>query len=624
MKQFDHFCLDTRNECLWRGSARIPLPPKPYAILNYLLEHPGRLITHDELLDALWPETYVQPQVLRTYMLDLRKALGDDAAAPRYIQTLPKRGYCFVAPVNDCESVPHEETRKETRRRVAASSPAATIVDRTDELSRLAELAESAAAGQRQVAFVTGVAGIGKSALIEAFTQHIGTTSNAMLARGQCVEGLGAREEYYPVMEAIAQLCSSADGDRACQLLLRIAPAWLPALERKPNPASANSTPSAAQRMPGDLCVALEELALEQPLVLIFEDMQWADHATLDLLSALARRRTSAKLMVLATLRPLESAREHPLKALKQDLSMRRLCAEIALPPLNRIAIGVLLSRQLGQDQLPDGLDNFVYQNSEGNPLFAIAILEHLIAERQLTREGNDGAFRWKRDTAPPELEITVPSQLAQMIELEIERLHPQDQRLLEAASLASIAFPAWAVAAALDEEEAETEEACNELARRLHFVHRAGEDELPDGSRSAFFAFAHGLYREVLYQRQSAAQRARRHTRVAERLQQLFLGREDSVAREIACHYEAAGKWSEAAAALRAAARHARQRHAWREAESLLEHTLRIFENLEGRESDLLAAEIRLELSAAHDAIPAVLHPKNIPAKLDDFWMGP
>ena len=101
MKQFGCFALDTANECLWREGAKIALQPKPFAVLRYLVEHPGRLITHDELLDALWPETYVQPQVLRTYMLELRKVLGDDAGQPRYIQTMPKRGYSFVAQVTE-------------------------------------------------------------------------------------------------------------------------------------------------------------------------------------------------------------------------------------------------------------------------------------------------------------------------------------------------------------------------------------------------------------------------------------------------------------------------------------------------------------------------------------------
>src|ERR1700742_1967816 len=101
MKQFGCFQLDTRNECLWQNGTRIGLTPKPFAVLRYLVENPQRLVTHDELLDKLWPETYVQPQVLRTYMLELRKVLGDDATQPRYIQTLPKRGYRFLACVTE-------------------------------------------------------------------------------------------------------------------------------------------------------------------------------------------------------------------------------------------------------------------------------------------------------------------------------------------------------------------------------------------------------------------------------------------------------------------------------------------------------------------------------------------
>ena len=101
MKQFASFRLDTANECLWREGTQIALPPRIFGVLRYLVDHAGRLITHDELLDALWPETYVQPQVLRTYVLELRKVLGDDAAQPRFIQTIPKRGYCFVAPVSE-------------------------------------------------------------------------------------------------------------------------------------------------------------------------------------------------------------------------------------------------------------------------------------------------------------------------------------------------------------------------------------------------------------------------------------------------------------------------------------------------------------------------------------------
>src|SRR5580700_3118300 len=106
MKEFPPFRLDEVNQCLWRrvngaDEQRIPLTPKAFSVLRYLLERAGRLVTQDELLEALWPDTYVQPEVLKSHILDIRSALGDSAKNPRFIQTLPRRGYQFIAPVSD-------------------------------------------------------------------------------------------------------------------------------------------------------------------------------------------------------------------------------------------------------------------------------------------------------------------------------------------------------------------------------------------------------------------------------------------------------------------------------------------------------------------------------------------
>jgi predicted ATPase/DNA-binding winged helix-turn-helix (wHTH) protein len=604
MKQFDSFRLDTSNECLWNSGVQIALPPKPFAILRYLVENPGRLITHDELLDALWPETYVQPQVLRTYMLELRKVLGDDAGAPRFIQTLPKRGYCFVAAV-----VEGVETKSAASLRTSIPKPTSApaspaIVDREEEICRLRALFELAEGGQRQVVFIAGGTGIGKTALLDAFLGDADALAPAIVARGQCVEAIGRKEEYYPVMEALSQLCASPDGDRACRILARIAPLWLPAPMREAANGSAAATHVGTERLPGELCAALEELAIDKPLLLVFEDVHWADESTLGLISVLARRRTPSRLMVLATCRAQEGSADQPLKRLKQDLVMRRLGVELELQPLDRQSVGQLLMRELKQDHLPPGLDEFVYKRSEGNPLFVVTMLEHLITQRYLVREGKDQSGAWKQRT-PFDMDPDLPDELSRMIELEIERLSLDDQRLLEAASLMNVAFPAWAVAAALEEDTPETEEACDELAHRLHFVRRVGQDELPDGTRSAFYVFAHGLYREVLYQRQSVSRRARRHTRIAERLGELFAGREANVAQEMAMHYEAAGNWSRAASVLRSAAWQALQRRAHGEAEALLEQALRAAENMSEVEAGV-AGEIRADLVSARESMQA------------------
>ena len=311
--------------------------------------------------------------------------------------------------------------------------------------------------------------------------------------------------------------------------------------------------------------------------------------------------------MVLATFRPLAVAPEHLLKSLKQDLQMRHLCEEIVLQPLGKENVRELLAKQLQQRALPPGLTSFVHQYSEGNPLFAIALIEHLLAERCIVCDCSDGAPVWKQRTPFEEMEDRVPTGLAQMIELEVGCLTVEEQRLLEAGSLIGIAFPAWALAAALQKDANEIEEACDALAHKLYFLDRAGQDELPDGMRSAFYVFAHGMYRDVLYRRQSESRRARWHIRIAERLAELFRRDGSNVAREIAFHYEAATDWVRAIESLRSAAHRAHQRRAYAEAVDLLEHTLRLVKNLPAAEQqsteqdiDRALLDVRRTLNAA------------------------
>ncbi len=618
MKQFESFRLDTSNECLWKKGVQISLPPKPFAVLRYLVENPGRLISHNELLDALWPETYVQPQVLRTYMLDLRKVLGDDPACPKFIQTLPKRGYCFVAQVTDA-GLPDSDATSGGEARPAILDG---VVGREQELIRLKTIGQTLACGQRQTVFITGPTGIGKTAMVDAACRQMVSMLSVTVACGQCVEGLSKKEDYYAVMEVLRQLCASAVGEKTTRVLASIAPAWLAAIGRDAE-SSPNGVQSTHPKAPGDLCRALEELARENVLVLVFEDLQWANDSTLELISALARRRMPTRLMVLATYSSHCTFEEYSLKALKQDLVLRRQCTELALAPLAKTAVRQLLSRELGQEILPPGLDTYVYQHSEGNPLFALALLRHLITERHIAREGAKDAGLWQQRAPYPEMETGLPQELVQLIDPEIERLPLVEQRILEAASLMRVVFPAWAVAAALEQDRTEIEEACDKLARRLCFVHRAGHDELPDGTRSDFYAFAHGLYREVLYQKQSASRRAKGHTRIAERLGELFAGREEDVAREMAMHYEAAGNWKRATGALRTAAQQAHQRQAYSEAAQLLQYSLGIAENLNDAERLVIGREIQSELNLARAAMEGAKQPQNTSAEIDEFWMG-
>src|SRR6266540_3996693 len=102
---FDRFRLDPDHACLWRDAEAMALPPKTYAVLHYLVTHPDRLVTKDELLDAVWPATAVSDAVVRVAIGALRKVLGDPAQTPRFIATVPRRGYRFLASVVEDTSV---------------------------------------------------------------------------------------------------------------------------------------------------------------------------------------------------------------------------------------------------------------------------------------------------------------------------------------------------------------------------------------------------------------------------------------------------------------------------------------------------------------------------------------
>jgi predicted ATPase/DNA-binding winged helix-turn-helix (wHTH) protein len=605
MKQFACFQLDTQNECLWRNGERISLTPKPFAVLRYLVENPQRLVTHDELLEALWPETYVQPQVLRTYVLELRKVLGDDAGNARFIETVPKRGYRFISPVGELSpSVPGYESKS------GAPQPTG-LVGRSVELKDFHKAFSVALQGERQVLFITGEVGIGKTALVDAFCRQVSEDGQTRIARGQSVEGFGGKEPYFPVMEALTQLCTDTGEGKSLKILQQKAPNWYAKLPCVANSeirsVSASSIPS--ERLLGEICDAFEALASEAPLILVFEDLHWADHSTLDLISALARRRAQARLMILATYRPGDvSDAQHPLKGLKQDLLTRKLCVEKALRPLDRSAVAEYLSTELNQPKLPAGLTSFLHQHSEGNPLFMIAVLEHMMAQDHLRRD--HGTETWQLTSPLAEIDMGVPSALSELIELQIERLDASDQRLLEAASLIGVVFPAWAAAAALAGDIEEIEDQYEKLTRKLNFLHPAGHDELPDGTQSAFYVFAHGLYREVLYKRQSSSRRGRRHLRVAEKLLQLFAGREQDVASELALHFEAAGDWLRAAQALMASAENYLRRGDRDEALLLMSQAGRLLENLPEGERAPAANQLRKQIAVLDrsltEALPA------------------
>ena len=523
VKEFPPFRMDIVNQCLWRyveagGDQRILLTPKAFAVLRYLVERAGLLVTPDALLDAVWPDTHVQPAVLNNQILNIRNALGDRPKSPLFIETLPRRGYRFIAPVSECAA-----NSNPTEVNGGGNSNPGRLAGRETALDELRDALGRALRDWRQIVFIAGEIGIGKTTLVDEFQRQAAAgLPGIRIARGQCVEGFGGKEPYYPMLEAVGQLCRGPDSDSVIRTLASQAPTWLaqfPALIKREHREMLQREILGAtrERMLREIEDALETIAAVNPLVLVFEDLHWVDPSTVDLLSALARRRGAAKLLIVGLYRPanLESFNA-PLKALTQELLVHRLCHEIALEPLTEAEITeCLASRALGMVPA-EALVALLYRRSEGNPLFMEALLERL-SER--------GVISWDQGhcqigVSLNEIDLGVPDCLRKTIEAQIDRLNPEERRVLEAASLSGSGRTRFGVASrsAVIEMDVEAfEEVCEALSRRHGILRSAVAEKLTNGAISACYEFVHVLYREVCYRRIALGRRANLHRRLGE-----------------------------------------------------------------------------------------------------------
>ena len=175
MKVFHTFRLDAANHCLWRGEERVSLAPKAFDVLRYLVEHADRLVTQEEILENLWPNTYVNPEVVKKYVLGVRKVLGDQTDKPAFIATVPRRGYRFIAPILDEADKPF--------RSAGAKPTRIGILGREAELAQMHDWLDQALAGERQTIFITGEPGIGKTSIVQAFLEQAARPRNPRCAR---------------------------------------------------------------------------------------------------------------------------------------------------------------------------------------------------------------------------------------------------------------------------------------------------------------------------------------------------------------------------------------------------------------------------------------------------------
>ena len=592
MKEFGPFRLDRVNQCLWRsqGSAedeRILLTPTEFSVLDYLVEHAGRLVLHDELLEAVWPQIAIEPQAVKSKIFQLRRVLGDDSKQPCFIETVQRRGYRFVAKIASNATDDAND-----------AAPKGLLVGREHTLNQLWQGWRAAGSARLEVIFLCGEPGIGKTAVTEEFCRQVAARNRTgQIARGQCVEGFGSKEAFYPVLAAVGQLTQGRDGERVVDTLASRAPTWLvqyPALltDRHRETLKQEILGATRERMLREIVDALQSIARVTPLLIVLEDLHWADPSTLDLISALARHRGPASILLVATYRSTDVTRStQPLLALKRDLLARQLCQEIMLQPLHETDILEYLAARGAADDSSRDLAALLHRATEGNPLFVIAVLEHLL-ERGLV-EPEHG---WRLRLSPAEISVDVPESLRQMIIEQIERLNETEQRVLEAGSIAGMSFAPVICAPIVNMDPLVFDECCDGLARRGQVVRRGDARQLPNGTLAQRYEFGHALYREVVYQRQSPARRAVLHRRRAEQLEQMFQPVLDEVTSELAHHFEKGMDWVRAVQYRRRAAQLAVHRHALEEARANLQHALDLAAQLPpparaGAETEILAS---------------------------------
>jgi DNA-binding winged helix-turn-helix (wHTH) protein/predicted ATPase len=581
------FRLDTINECLWRGAQAIPLRPKAFAVLKILLERPGQLVTKQEVLEAVWPGTFVTDAVLKDNIRQLREALEDDAGSPTYIETSHRRGYRFIGKLSepaagDRPTYPVPDPTASLTPLTCSKTPVG-VLGRESELAQMRTWLERALAGERQTVFITGEPGIGKTTLVQAFLEQAGTIPGMRLARGQCLEHYGVGEAYLPLLDGFSRLCRSPGGAHLLNLLRQHAPAWLAQMPSLVPPSERESlqsqtTGATRERMLREMAEAMETLTGEFPLLLVLEDLHWSDYSTLDLVSYLSRRRDPARLMVIGTYRPVDViVSDHPLKGVKRELQAHGFCTELPLEYLTEAAVAEYLAARFPGHQLPASLRRTIYRRTEGNPLFMVNLVEFLIDQKIVVNE--EGTWKLAVDVA--QIQREVPANLRQLIEKQIERLSPDERTVLEGASVVGMECSSVAIAAGLDASTDWVEKHCEELARRHQFLSPAWLVELPDGTITPRHRFIHVLYLEVPYRLVPPMRRSQIHHRIAERGVVIYGDRDTEIAAELAMHFEQSRDWPRALKYLLQAAENASACSAHHEASDLATRGLEVLKFL-------------------------------------------
>ena len=604
---FDAFRVDSYNRQLVRLDdaglpADVPLGSRALDILIVLLARHGELVSKEEIMDAVWPGLAVEENNLTVQISAIRRAIDAGRDGPSLLQTVPRRGYRFVGEVTlppakvlqaEPPSGPAGSAHDLPKPLSAPASPR-WWVGRTAPLQSFERSLRKAFAGSRQVVFVTGEAGIGKTTLIEMATDRQSGRRVGIL-RGRCAEVFGAEEAFLPLIDALTEACRDATGARVVEAIRTHAPTWLlqmPALLALSDRAAVQADIFGAtrERMLREFCELMEVLSEDCPWILVLEDLHWSDVATVNALSRLARGERTAAVLVLASYRPpAATGAAHPAWTLHQDLQIHGRATDIVLDRLSLDEVEHYLLLRFGNPGMASTLAEVVFARTHGQPLFVTSLVDSFVDQQAIAEIGGGwcivdaGALKQER----------IPRDLRAMIMSQIDQLAAEDQHMLEIASAAGVEFAAALVAAGVAGDLLDVERVLERLARRGHIVTAAGTSEWPDGTFCGSYGFQHALYQEVLYSRLSPSHRVQAHRRLGVRLETAYGAVTGDVAPVLAVHFEEGREFGRAVHYFGQAAASSVKRLGNREAVNYLTRALIIVDRLAG--PDQFAARIAL-----------------------------
>ena len=594
--RFGRYELD-RERGLRHEKHYLRLTPKSLSVLWVLADRAGELVSKDELFRAVWRDTAVGDCALTSCIQEIRRALGDDARVPCFIETVHRKGYRFVA------ATASRETKEmgEVPPAGTARTQSTYIVGRETVLQQMFSATTHAFSGSRQVLFVSGEAGIGKTALVESFLDRVLSHGSVRTTSGTCVQHYGVHEPYQPLLDALTRLCRQ-DGGRFVTAVERYSPTWLaqlPALVTGRRlaalrQASVGATPG---RMLRELNDFLEVVSAEAPIVLWLEDLHWSDMSTLEWISSFAQRPEPSRVLLLGTFRPPATvAAEHPLASVCTTLHARGFCQQIELAGLDESAtLEYLIVRfppSPGEREAVRRLARLIHERTRGNPLFVVNSVEQLVAHGLLVEQHG----RWKVSAELDSSSLGISDDVRNVIQQQIGVLRPEDREILEIASVAGASFSAAAVAAAGEIPLNQVERTLSVLAQSRHWIGRVGVCEWPNATISSSFKFLHVLYSDVLYADVPDARRTDLHRRIGACEEAAFGVRAPEIAAELAMHFDRSLDKHRAGIYFQRAGENAHSRCAFREARTHFEKALDLL-GTEPRTTEQIEREVKLTL---------------------------